>query len=510
MSTYLPILAQARGTSADIGAQASAFLDLIITPAGFAMVFLGLGVLTLALVSRAGTTLVASFAVFLLSMMRTDSKWSDNTLIPPLETLRTFSRPLAFALLIVLAMRSLAFVRGTRQVFLVLPAVLFLSYELYYVTMLGAFVDPFRGIFGAICYFAAITAFVLGLPRLMQDDENPAAFLKIFAIAGLMFIGANLLQLGGGYYNAVIQGRLTGISGNAQQFAMTCCIFVIVGCYFFASGANGSWTKWLAGVTLGLLGLFVLWSGSRTGAVCSIVIILAYFRTKLGRLALLGIVGGAAFAGAIAVFGESLEIVERFFRGGDTRSEVWSAALKDFANSPIFGQIPRAKDDTLNFTESTYLRTLALMGGIGGALLLGVLLTWFGFSIRVWRMGRSIPSLGSLSDFVIAGTAFFFVANIGEGLMLGVLTVFIPFIYGIFATGAFVLDAGAREIVWREEHGWDDEHDETSEDDWSPDTEQTTAHPVDAHWAPALPALSRTATGGDLNRDFHHDNHRGA
>jgi hypothetical protein len=505
MPTFLPILAQARGTSADIGSQASAFLDLIITPTGFAMVFLGLGVLALALVSRAGTTLVASFTIFLLSMMRTESKWSDNTLIPPLETLRVFSRPLAFALLIVLALRSLAFVRGTRQVFLFLPAVLFLAYELYYVTMLGAFVDPFRGIFGAMCYIATVAAFVLGLPRLLQDDENPDAYLKIFAIAGLMFIGANLLQLGGGYYNAVIQGRLTGISGNAQQFAMTCCIFVIVGCYFFASGATGSWTKWLAGLALGVLGLFLLWSGSRTGAVCSVVIILAYFRTKLGRLALLGIVGGAAFAGAIAVFGESLEIVERFFRGGDTRSEVWSAALSDFARSPIVGQIPFANDDTLNFTESTYLRTLALMGGIGGALLLGLLLSWLGFTTRVWRMGRSIPALASLSDVVIAGTAFFMVANIGEGLMLGVLTVFIPFIYAIFATGAFVLDAGARHIAWRDEQGWDEEHDHAGDDDWHDNHESADEYLVGTAWTTDATAVARTSPSLRLKHEGDHN-----
>jgi hypothetical protein len=448
---YPILLAQARGTSSDIGAQLNAFLDLAFTPAGFALGVLGAATLVVLLFSRGGTQLVAAGALFLLSMMRTESKWADNTLVQPLETIRSFSRPLAFALLVIIAVRSLAFPRGERTRLLVVPAVLFLAYELYYVTLVGAFIDPTRGAFGVLCYFAALAAFVFGLPKVMQGPGESRGLLGIFAITGLLFIGANFFQLALGYSNAVIQGRLTGISGNPQQFALSCCIFLLVGCYFFSISRAGSWVKWFAAISMGILGLFVLWSGSRTGALCSAVIVLAYFRTKLGRLALLGIVGGGAFAVAVSMFGESLEIVERFLEGGDTRTEVWRAALADFASSPVFGILPFVSDDNLNFTESTYLRTLALMGSIGGLLLLAVMFSWCRTAFAVWRLSRTVPAIEAEADFVVASTAFFVVANVGEGLMMGVLTIFIPLIYATFAMAAYVLDVGPAQAAFETE-----------------------------------------------------------
>lgn len=453
-------LAQVHGAFGDVGAQAGAFLDLALTPTGFAALFLGGVTIAVLLFSRTGTQLIAVFALFLLSMMRTDSKWADNTLVQPLETIRAFSRPLAFGLLIVIAARSLGFPRGERLKFVALPTILFLCYELYYVTLIGAFIEPFRGIFGIIGYLAAFAAFVLGLPKLMQRPGDSRGLLVILGLTGVLFIAANFFQLAGGYSNAVIQGRLTGISGNPQQFTMTCCLFLIVGCYFFSTGTAGSWFKWFAGLGLGVIGLFILWSGSRTGAICAVVILLAFFRMKIGRLALLGIVGGGAFAIAVSVFGESLDIVERFFRGGDTRSEVWRAALNDFANSPVVGQLPVTADDGLNFTESTYLRTLALMGVIGGSLLLAVMWSWIAMAIRVWRMARAVPSLEPEADFVLASTAYFAVASIGEGLMMGVLTIFVPFIYATFAIGSYVLDAGEQELAAAAEQPWESDGEE--------------------------------------------------
>lgn len=460
MQLHSAILAQSRGTSIDIGAQASAFLDALFTPTGFALTTLGVATLGVLLVSRVGTRFVAAFAIFLLTMMRTDSKWVDNTLIQPFETIRNYSRPIALALLIIIAIRSLAFSRVGRQRMLIAPAALFLVYQLLFMSMIGVFVDPVRALFAVVCYVAVIAGFVFGLPALMEEEQDSQSLLKVFALAGLMFIGANILQLGGGYYNAVLQGRLAGISGNAQQLAAVCCGFIAVGCFFFASSEAGSWRKLFAGIALGILGLFVLWSGSRTGAVCATVTVLAFFRARVGRLALLGIIGGGTFAVAVSVYSDSLEIVERFLRGGDTRSEVWASAIADFVDSPIFGQLPLTADDGLNFVESTYLRTLALMGSIGGLALLAVVVAWITCTIRVWRMGRAVPSLALHADFFIAATAFLLLANAAEGFMMGVLTFFIPFIYAIFAMGAYVLDVGQRELSAEDEQPESLGHDE--------------------------------------------------
>jgi hypothetical protein len=130
---------------------------------------------------------------------------------------------------------------------------------------------------------------------------------------------------------------------------------------------------------------------------------------------------------------------------------VWRAALADFASSPVFGILPFVSDDNLNFTESTYLRTLALMGSIGGLLLLAVMFSWCRTAFAVWRLGRIVPAIEAEADFVVASTAFFVVANVGEGLMMGVLTIFIPLIYATFAMAAYVLDVGPAQAAFETE-----------------------------------------------------------
>ena len=442
------ILAQTQNNTIDIGAQVSALLDFVLTPIGFVAAVLGTGTVAVLLVSRVGIHLLAAFIIFLLSMMRLESKWVDNTLIQPLETIRAYSRPLAWALMIALALRVLALPRGRRTVFFIAPVALFLFFEAYYLGMLGIFVDPARSIFGFIGIIATMVVFVMGLPRLMDAEDERPEFLKCLAIAGILFIVANFAQLGLGYSNAVLQGRLAGIAGNPQQFAAVCVVFSIVGCYYFSVSRAGSPLKWLSAICLGILALFVLWSGSRTGAASLVVAVVAYFRTSLGRLALVGLIGTGVLLALTSVFSESLEITDRFFRGGDTRTLVWLAALEEFMKSPIVGQIPFEDTDGLNLTESVYLRTLALMGSIGGLFLLIAILAWVGCTIKVWRIGQRVPALRAESDFVVSSTAFLLIVSIGEGFLLGVFTLFVAFTYLVFGAAAFVLDEGNARLEW--------------------------------------------------------------
>lgn len=449
------LLAQA--TSADIGAQAARLLELLLTPTGFVTVAFGLAIIVALLVSRSGTILLGSFAIFLLSMMRSESKYADNTLILPLEALRAFSRPVAFALFIILAARMTLVSRGQRRLLVAVPAACLLAYECYYLGLLGLFVDPARAAFGLVAVISVAVTVCLGFGKWLESESDSGTLMRMFGLAGVGFVLANCAQLGLGYSNAILGGRLAGVSGNAQQMAATCCLFMIVACYYFASSRLGSLAKWVAALCMGILGLFVLWSGSRTGAVCTALVLITYFRAKVGRLAIVLLIGAVVLVIAASLFQESTFGVDRFFYGADTRTRVWLAALDEFAKSPLFGSIPTSEDESLNLSESTYLRSLALMGLVGGTLVLALIVTMLWCAFRVWVAGRRFPSLASHADMVVSSTAFMVIVNAAEGLMMGILTIFVVFLYAMFATSAFVLDAAA-EAEFAGELGASDDH----------------------------------------------------
>lgn len=432
------ILAQAFTT--DIGAQALQVVELLLTPWGFIISATAATAVTGALFSRFGTELLGAFVIFLLSMMRSESKYADNTLIGPLEILRAYSRPVAFALMLILALRMIPVNRGNRRMLFVFPIGFLLAYELYYLMMLGLFVDPARSIFGALAVVSVALTVCFGYAKWSQPFDTRPGLIRMFAIAGMCFILVNVTQLFLGYSNAILGGRLAGVSGNAQQLAATCCVFEIIACYYFSASRAGTITRWLAAAAMGTLGLFVLWSGSRTGVICSAVVLITFFRAKVGRLAILTVVGALVFLSLTAVFEESTSLTDRLFYGSDTRSRVWAIAIEEFFRAPIFGSIPSAQEDTLNLAESTYLRSLALLGAMGGMFVFLLVASMAWTAVRVWRASLRYPALTPHADIVISATAFMIVVNAAEGLMMGVLTLFVVFLYFTFAMAAYVLD----------------------------------------------------------------------
>ena len=434
-----PLLAQAAAT--DVGDQAARFAELLLTPTGFIAAVAALAAVGGLLATQRGSLLLGAFAVFLLSMMRTESRFADNTLVQPLESLRALSRPVALLLFMLLAARLILLPSGQRNRFLLAPAICLLGFELYYLFMLGVFVDPARAAFGAVSVCSVAIAVCLGFGRYLDADADPEALMKVFGLAGVGFILANMFQLLLGYSNAILGGRLAGVSGNAQQLAATCCVFAIIACYYFSAPRLGSVVRWASAASIGILGLFILWSGSRTGTVCMALVLITFFRARIGRLAIVLAIGSVILVIASSYFQESTITTERLLYGSDTRTKVWLGAFDEFSRAPLFGSIPQSEDDSLNLSESTYLRALALLGIVGGSMVLVLVATMAWTAFRTWIAGRRCPWLAPHADMVVSSTAFMIVVNAAEGLMMGVLTIFVVFLYVIFAMAAYVHDA---------------------------------------------------------------------
>lgn len=427
-------------TQLNIGDQIAFVIEKATTPTGLLGIALGLFGFVYLLVSKRGAEVAIVFWLFLLSTLRADYRDFRNTLFEPLQTLRDYSRPISFILAIAVAGRFLLVDRGNRRQFIVWGLAVLLLFELYYMGMLALFGDVARGGFGAITMLVSSVALVIGIGRMMQDLEGVRRALGLVGITGLLFIAANLAQLVVGYDNAVIKGRLAGIAGNAQNLAYLCVIYLLASIYMFDQQSKKGIFRLLYGFAIGIYALFILWAGSRTNAVTAAAAVVLYYRLRIGRFLVLAVIAGLALGLFTIVFGESTVNLERFVSGGDTRSGVWERSLSEFRNYPLFGQIPVKTTSELDASESGYLRTLALMGLVGGVLLAGVLAGMAFEMIRALRAQKLHAELSSLCNLVIAGFGIVFVVSIGEGFILGIFTLPVLFIYILYAASAFIAE----------------------------------------------------------------------
>jgi hypothetical protein len=101
----------------------------------------------------------------------------------------------------------------------------------------------------------------------------------------------------------------------------------------------------------------------------------------------------------------------------------------------------------LDASESGYLRTLALMGTVGGVLLAGVLAGMAFEIIRAFRAQLQHAELAPICNLVIAGFGTVFVVSIGEGFILGIFTLPVLYIYLLYAASAFIAEYDDLKIV---------------------------------------------------------------
>ena len=449
----------------NIGEQVAYFIEKVTTPAGLLLLVAGVFAFLYLLISKRGAEIAIIVWIFLLSTLRADYRDFRNTLFEPLQTLRDYSRPISLCLAVAVAGRLLLLDRGNRRHLLVWGLGALLLFEFYYLGMLMLFGDAARGGFGAVTMLISVVALVFGLGRTMQDLDGVRRALGLVGISGLVFIAANVVQLGIGYDNAVLKGRLAGIAGNAQNLAYLCVVYMLTSVYLYDQQGKGKIVQMIYGISIGVYAILIIWSGSRTNAATATVGLLLYYRLRVGRFALLAILAAIVFGVFTLIFSESTGNLERFMSGTDTRSGVWEKSLSEFRNYPLFGQIPVKTSTDLDVSESGYLRTLALMGTIGGLLLAGVLAGMAFEIIRAFRAQLQHAELAPICNLVIAGFGTVFVVSIGEGFILGIFTLPVLYIYLLYAASAFIAEYDDLKIV-----DVADTEGDTDSDGWNAET----------------------------------------
>jgi hypothetical protein len=413
--------------------------------------------------SKRGPLLAVSIVFFTLCFGYLDSNFFDNTLIGPLQALRDSSRPLTVIFLFSLCLSAPRTDRGWRMSFVLFATLAFYVFQSMYLLRLLLAGESVRSILGILTDGLLFVGIVYGLGRRIQSQLDVDSILRALSIASALFLACNIMQLGFGYGQAIGQGRFMGVSGNPQLAGFVCAVFVIVNCYSHSRSSLKSWMSYYHAIQIGLLLMLIVWSGSRMSALSVAVGLIFFYRLRIGKILVFGIVSGIVLFIAVSLFPDSLTKVDRFTSGLDTRSAVWAARIDDFKSNPLFGTIGAQNDQEVNASESSYLSTAALMGVTGLLLLALTVFSMVTSAIKCWIHRRCTNFSTESADIVIAGIAMILLASIFEGFFLGILSMAVVFLYLLLTIAAYLLDAASQPENEAEPSDPEDESVETIE-----------------------------------------------
>ena len=442
MQAVIPsqILAQeSSGASvASTSGQLQYFFTVLATPTGAALALLAGASIIGVLATKYGLGLLTASAMFCLTTMLHQLSAATNVLIGPLQGLRNVSRPLAVTLLAAAAVASLSVPRGNRLRAAGWTAYCFLAFQLLYNAEYLAFVDPVKGALGvfSVTLMFFVCARTYGCK--MQTLEDVRDIVVLCARVGTVFALVNLLQILISPGASTAGGRLIGIAGNAQQLGTLCGLFILSNAFVSQDRSLGHAWRIIAQGTIALLGLMLLWTGSRANIVMTTAGVFMLFRLQVGRLLTFGLVAGTLVAILTITFAESTAQLARFQEAGNTRQEVWAWALENYAESPIFGVLVTGLDSAV---ESSYISALANTGMIGLSILLVSFAGLVGHCLAAARLKARQPAYGPLCDYFIGTSAAIIVVNAFEGFATGILTLPLMLMYLHFAIGSFIAEA---------------------------------------------------------------------
>ena len=422
-----------------VGSALKALLETLSTPAGLIGGTLGIVVLAAVVLRREGAFLGGALVLILMTMMEQENRYFDNTLIGPLQKLRDVARIGSVALLVALTINLTLAPSNSRKRRLSFAMIAFLLFETYYLGRLALHGEATRAAFGWLTDLLVFASFGLGFGKKLDTSKDFERFVGMFGVASLVFIAFNVIQLVLGYSFAIAGGRFAGISGNAQLAGYVCAVFILFNTHIYSSSSFGSYKRYLYAIAIGFLAVFLLWSGSRTSALCCVAGLLVYFRLRIGTLAVLAALAGIVLTVVAALFTESLGGVDRFLQGENTRRQIWMQLLDEFYSAPLFGAMS-GRAGIVSASESSYLTTLALLGIVGAiplALLVGGI---FSPGVRALFARRSglVPPLQA--DLILGSIPVIIIGSIFEGFFLGILAFSVIWIYAFMALAAYVVE----------------------------------------------------------------------
>lgn len=326
----------------------------------------------------------------------------------------------------------------------------------------GAFVraigggDLSSGTESAIFAFFTLVPAVIVLPSLINSRDDAIASLRVMALVSAAWAGAcavqfvlrpKILTLGGGYM------RFQGMLANPQHAAVFLSFCVVVCSFLMLNDTKARYRPiWasLAGVNL----LMTLWTGSRTGAMMTVIGCIAVFYSRLGRSILLLPVGAGVLMGAMSFIQQTKTIdFSRLTSGQDTRSKAWAVLWQEFLDRPMWGT---AMAEMTTYSENSILMALAGYGFLMGIIVILFFVVTLFKCLMIYRARFALrdPVEKRLADLVVGMSGMYLAGSLFEGYIVSRVSSPMAFMLLTLGLGAWVQERAKQQQAEDADEAW--------------------------------------------------------
>lgn len=287
---------------------------------------------------------------------------------------------------------------------------------------------PFDAISTIASALVTMLPIMLLLPYALREWEDWTRMIRIFAFAALVWGGAVAVQVVLDHRQLIVgwQSRFTGLLGNPQGCGLYMAPLTVALLWLILNESSAK-LRWLWIFTFGMMGVYSMWTGSRTCILVTGLGSMFVLYSRMGRAILLlpvAAVGLYALLLVAQALGLSSDAIERLGSQQNTREVVWTLLLEDALQNPILGS--GFKGTRAN--ENSYLVSFGAYGILGGGLVLA--LTFYsGFlMLKVFRARSFLPpGRKQIADLILGFNAVFFLGAMFEWYIIARLEGMLPY-----------------------------------------------------------------------------------
>lgn len=287
---------------------------------------------------------------------------------------------------------------------------------------------PFDAVSTIASAFLTMLPIMLLLPYALREWDDWTKMIRIFGFAALIWGGGVAVQVVLDHRQLITgwQSRFTGLLGNPQGCGLYMAPLLLSLLWLILNDTNAK-LRWLWIFTFGMMGVYCMWTGSRT---CVLVIGLGsmfILYSRIGRAVLFMPVAAVGLYGLFLVassLGLSTDAIDRLGSQQNTREVVWTILYEDALQNPILGSGFRGT----RANENSYLVSFGAYGILGGGLVLA--LTFYsGFlMLKVLRARKALPAgRKQIADLILGFNAVFFAGAMFEWYIIARLEGMLPY-----------------------------------------------------------------------------------
>jgi hypothetical protein len=289
------------------------------------------------------------------------------------------------------------------------------------------------------------------LPSLIRSWEDICALLRTISLTAVFYAVAVLIQLAINRTPlvAVNAFRFQGISGNPQFVAVFLSVATTATVFLIFNDAQKRFKPLYVALTC-LMVVLLGWTGSRTGALMTVIGLSSVFYSRLGKSIIFAPLALGGIFGIVQVL-ESMGIrlgFDRLTSAQDTRSYAWMSLIDTALQNPFLG----AGTSGAGAAENSFLLAAASFGfGSLFTLLLLVLGVAFQCARLVIIRGRVDPVAKRVVDLQIGFFAMYFAGAMFEGYVIARVNVMLPLflIFSAITTRLLEFESESRAAAGR-------------------------------------------------------------